>query len=200
MLTICRAFQGIGPALLVPNAMALIGRTFPIGMKRNIIVSLFGASGPTGFVIGAVFSSIFAQLAWWPWAFWTLSIVCCFAFALTLFAIPKDNIAAHADPSMTAWQRFDVPGALTGVSGLVLINFAWNQAPIVGWSTPYIPFLLAMGILLICGFVYIELKDSTMPLIPIRGLHKEAGFALACIAAGWASHGIWLYYFCKWFV
>ena len=62
MLSACRALQGIGLALLVPNAMALVGRTFPMGMKRNIVSSLFRAAGPTGFVLGAVLSSICAQL------------------------------------------------------------------------------------------------------------------------------------------
>jgi hypothetical protein len=63
MLSACRAFQGIGPALTVPNAMALIARTYPPGLKRNLVLSAFGACGPTGFVVGATFSSLFAQLA-----------------------------------------------------------------------------------------------------------------------------------------
>lgn len=63
VFTICRAFQGIGPAFLVPNAMALIGVTFPIGKKRNIIFALFGSMGPTGFVAGSIFSSLFAQVS-----------------------------------------------------------------------------------------------------------------------------------------
>lgn len=61
-LSAFRALQGIGPALLVPNAMALVGRTFPMGMKRNLVFSLFGACGPLGWVTGALFSSICAQL------------------------------------------------------------------------------------------------------------------------------------------
>lgn len=63
MFSICRAFQGIGPALLLPNAMAIIGRTYPIGLKRNIVFSILGACGPTGFFFGALFSALFAQLA-----------------------------------------------------------------------------------------------------------------------------------------
>ena len=35
-------------------------------------------------------------------------------------------------------QRFDYLGAATGVSGLVLINVAWNQGPTVGWPDPYV--------------------------------------------------------------
>jgi MFS family permease len=61
--SVMRGFQGIGPALLVPNAMALIGRTYPMGDKRAFVFSLFGACGPTGFLTGSFFSSILAQYA-----------------------------------------------------------------------------------------------------------------------------------------
>jgi MFS family permease len=59
-LSVARGFQGIGPALLVPNAMALIGRTYGMGDKRAMIFSIFGACGPSGFFFGALFSAIFA--------------------------------------------------------------------------------------------------------------------------------------------
>lgn len=63
MLSVTRGFQGIGPAILVPNAMALVGTTFPVGLKRNMIFSAFGACGPTGFVFGAIFSALLSQFA-----------------------------------------------------------------------------------------------------------------------------------------
>lgn len=61
MLSIMRGFQGLGPAVTVPNAMALIGTTFPPGMKKAVVFSLFGACGPTGFVFGAIFSALLSQ-------------------------------------------------------------------------------------------------------------------------------------------
>lgn len=63
MLSVTRGFQGIGPAILVPNAMALVGTTFPVGLKRNMVFSAFGACGPTGFVFGAIFSALLSQFA-----------------------------------------------------------------------------------------------------------------------------------------
>lgn len=63
MFSVARAFQGIGPALLLPNAMAIVGRTYPVGLKRNIVFSIFGACGPTGFFFGALFSALLGQLA-----------------------------------------------------------------------------------------------------------------------------------------
>ncbi|KAF2460251.1 major facilitator superfamily [Lineolata rhizophorae] len=187
-----RALQGIGPALLVPNAIALMGRTFPVGVKRNTAFACFGAAGPTGATAGAVFSAIFAQLVWWPWSFWVLAIVCVCVAVIAYFIIPDpDRVVASKTGNKPS---FDYLGTVTGVTGLVLINFALNQAPLTGWSEPYIPTLLVLGFVSLAGFVWVELRWVEHPLIPIHGLQVDAYYALACIAAGWGSHGIWAYY------
>jgi len=61
-LCVARGLQGIGPALLVPNGIALIGRSFPPGDKRALVIGVFGACGPCGFLTGAAFSAMFAEL------------------------------------------------------------------------------------------------------------------------------------------
>jgi MFS family permease len=132
-----------------------------------------------------------AQLGWWPWSFWSLSMVCLILLVLAKFIIPNET---PKGPRSSQNSRFDYLGCITGVSGLVLFNFALNQAPLVTWSRWYIPTTLALGLLSFTAFIYVELHHTTHPLIPLRGLKSEAGFALACIAAGWSSHGIWAYY------
>lgn len=189
----CRAFQGIGPALLIPNAVALIGRMMPLGQKRMIGFACFGACGPLGATAGAVFSALLADLLWWPWCFWILAIVCLVVMGLAFVILPDDKIAEMAADGV---QRpgFDYWGTVTGVSGLVLMNFALNQAPLVTWGNPYIGTLFAAGFLCMVAFVFVELHFTAYPLIPVRGLGRDAIFALTCIVAGWASHGIWAYY------
>jgi len=44
-----------------------IGRTYKSGRKQEMIFSVFGATAPIGYLTGALFSSLLAQLAWWPW-------------------------------------------------------------------------------------------------------------------------------------
>lgn len=66
LFSVARAFQGLGCSLLVPNALAIVGRLYGASPKKNMIFALFGAAAPTGWMVGAVFSAIFAQLAWWP--------------------------------------------------------------------------------------------------------------------------------------
>ena len=54
--------QGIGPALSTPNAMALIGHYYPKGFRKDLCMCLYGSVAPTGFMLGALFSGIVAQL------------------------------------------------------------------------------------------------------------------------------------------
>lgn len=194
LFSLFRAFQGIGPAVLVPNAIALLARNFALGTPRNTAFAWFGAAGPTGATAGAVFTALIAQLSWWPWCFWVLAGVCLIVAVLSLFVIPGAPSDLFKSPPSTNKLTFDYWGCFTGVSGLILVNFALNQAPLVGWTTWYIPSLLILGCALLWTFVMIELNYTKDPLIPIRGLGRDAYFALACIAAGWGSHGIWAYF------
>ncbi|SCV04283.1 LAME_0H17216g1_1 [Lachancea meyersii CBS 8951] len=186
----CRAFQGLGPALLLPNALGILGRTYEPGKRKNLVFSFFGATAPGGFVLGATFSSIFSQLLWWPWSYWVMAIACLALGVAGIFVIPHTPSPKHELPVM---DQLDVWGAITGISGLVLINFAWNQGPVVGWPTPYTYALLIVGFVILTVFVFIEFR-ATLPLVPFSTLSKDAAFVLACVAAGWSSFGIWLYY------
>jgi len=85
-------------------------------------------------------------------------------------------------------------GGFIGVLSLILINFAWNQAPIAGWHAPYVYVALLVGLLLVPVFFYIELHYSSFPLLPLAALDGDVAWVLACLACGWASFGIWFYY------
>lgn len=171
-----------------PNALALVGRTYGASPRKNMVFALFGAAAPTGWVVGAVFSSIFAQLAWWPWGYFALAITCVAMMFAARIIIPSDEVKpAH-------WTEFDFLGCGTGVGGLVLINFAWNQAAVVGWSTVYTYVLLIIGIALMIAFWLVETRVVRNPLVPLSGFKGDAALALSVVAAGWGSFGIWVFY------
>lgn len=189
----CRAMQGIGAALLVPNAQAMIGRGYPPGPSKNIIMSLFGAAAPLGFVAGGAMAAVFAQLVSWPWAFWTMAAVCVGLAGVSVLILPA-AAATTRNTEVSLWKQVDGAGICLGVSGLVLFNFSFNQAPIVSWGTPYTYFILVIGVLLLGGFVYVELHASH-PLVPIASMTPATNFVLGCTGAGWACFSIWVY--CK---
>jgi MFS family permease len=186
---IMRACQGIGPATLLPNAIALLARTYPTGKRKSFVFSMFGATAPSGFVIGALFGSIFAQLSWWPWGQWVLAIFCAFLAILVYFIIPQELSSAVHPTGKT-----DIPGAIVAVSGLVLFIYCWNEAPVAGWDKPYVYVLLIVSILFIGLFIFIEMKTKE-PIMPLS-IWSVKGFpgVLACIALGWSSFGIFVYY------
>lgn len=188
----CRAFQGIGPALLLPNSIAILGRTYRPGRKKNIVFSMFGATAPSGFTIGAAFSSLFAQLVWWPWAYWVTAMICLVLAAAGSYLIPHAPMTPR-DTHISLFYRLDVAGAITGVAGLVLINFSWNQAPVVGWQNPYVYVILIVGIIFLGVFTVIE-RRTAYPLVPLRALSIQVLYVLGCICCGWASFGIWIFY------
>jgi MFS family permease len=188
----CRAMQGIGPALLVPNGQAMLGRAYKPGPRKNLVFCLFSAAAPLGFVVGGTMAALFAMEASWPWAFWTMSAVCIALAAVSVPVLPRaEQTNRNSEESM--WVQLDAVGIFFGVSGLVLFNFAFNQAPIVQWTTPYAYFLLIIGVLFLCAFVYTELV-APHPLVPIHAMKATSNFVLGCTGAGWGCFAVWIFY------
>ncbi|KAG9680278.1 MFS general substrate transporter, partial [Aureobasidium melanogenum] len=160
---ICRALQGIGPAVLLPNALAILGRTYPPGGRKDMIFSIFGATAPGGFLLGAVFSSMLAQLAWWPWGYWILCIYCILLSGASFIVIPSDDPISWPIPK----EKFDIPGTTVGVLGLVFLNVAWNQAGVVGWREPMDRIQSVTSII---GAEEVRRSDTLRPRLSFGGL------------------------------
>jgi MFS family permease len=197
---ICRGFQGIGAALLAPNALALLGRAYPPGIKKNIVFSLFGAMAPWGFVVGSLFASIFAQYAWWPWAFFSYGMAAWCLAAFALLVIPKSlayeaQLGSGRQLAAAAKKKanFDYTGAVLGVVGLVLVNIAFNNGPLYGWGQAHVYLTLIFGLIALGIFFAVEIR-AIAPILPVRALTSTVTYTMALVGIGWGSFGIWIYY------
>ena len=194
LFTFARVLQGIGPAILLPNALALLGATYAPGLRKAMVFSLFGATAPAGAVVGAVFGGIF-NFAWWPWAFWSSAIALAGLAVAGSYVVPEPP-KKYAKP--LTWREtmveLDVLGGLTGVTALILINFAWNQSGVVTWEKAYVYVCLILGALFAAAFFIVEFRVATSPLIPFEALSTDVAFILSCVACGWGCFGIWVYY------
>lgn len=189
-----RVLQGIGPALCLPNALAIFGSAYPPGHRKAMVFACFGAVAPIGGVCGAVFASLLA-MAWWPWALWAMSIWLALLAAAAYFIIPKPPQRETSPASFHEWiEALDAPAAVVGVVALVLFNFAWTQAPISGWGTPTVLVPLILGAILFAVFAYMEVRFSTHPLLPFDAFKPDICFVLAALVCGWATFGIWTLY------
>ena len=202
---ICRALQGTAAAALVPSALAILGTIYKPGSRKNFAFSLYAFGAPTGFTLGALFSALLAQLAAWPWAFYINSIVCFVYGLMALLSVPDLGIS-----SPPTREAFDYKGSFTIISGelahlnsknnkvnhgigLILLNFSWNRAPEVGWSSSQCIAPLIISLVLIVIFFRIE-KKCAHPIIPVAEIDRNAAWILLIEGLGWSSFGILCYY------
>ena len=146
-------------------------------------------------MIGAVFGGIFYKN--WPWAFYSLALVLATAAIVSYFVIPNPASKTKVHRKLSLWQllaTLDILGGSIGITALILFNFAWNQAPATSWTNPAVITTLILGLCLVPVFFQFETRLSRSPLIPLDIINLDIGFVLACIACGWATFGIWVYY------
>lgn len=191
LLTFSRVFQGMGPALTLPNALGILGRSFAPGPRQNMAFAWFGGTAPFGAIAGFLFGGLFA-LAWWPWIYWSLAIALAGIAAFAEWTIPPPLQEKQTKPLRERLEALDIPGGFTGVTALVLFNFAWNQAVVVGWKQPYVYVCLILGVLFGAVFFGIEIYWAKSPLLPLTSFNSDIGFVFACTATGWACFGIWV--------
>ncbi|OQE13563.1 hypothetical protein PENFLA_c046G08439 [Penicillium flavigenum] len=151
---------GLGGALIMPNAVAMISSTNPPGRVRNLGLGLFGASAPVGGYLGALFLGAFLERTEWKWFF--IFIACLGVITFTpLWAL------SSREPPVDRHGKVNCVGSALGTSSLILFNFAWNQAPSVGWSTPYEIVLLIRSMILFGGFLLWERNYAAEPIMPL---------------------------------
>lgn len=150
---VCRGLQGVGSAAIVPCALALLGSTYREGTRKNLVFSLYAFGSPAGWVLDCVFSALFAQLAWWPWMFWTTTIICVGLAAATALVIPQSEDSSGIEERRER-PKFHPLNTLTGVSGLVLFCFAWVRAPATSWQNAECIATLCVGVVHCITFVF----------------------------------------------
>lgn len=186
-----RVFQGIGAALTLPNALAILGQSYSPGPRKNMAFAWFGGTAPYGAIAGFLFGGLFS-LAWWPWIYWSLAIALVGVTALAIWMIPATPRASTSRNFHSVVTDLDLLGMLTGVAALVLINFAWNQAVVVTWHQSYVYICLILGLAVALCFFYIETRVATKPLLPLAVFNADIAFVMSCTALGWACFGIWV--------
>ncbi|KAI0471702.1 major facilitator superfamily transporter [Xylariaceae sp. FL0804] len=194
-----RAVMGLGPAVLLPNALAILGAVYPPGGHRKAMVfAFFGAVAPMGGITGAIASSAIA-VAWWPWALWALAIWLAALAVAARFVIPdlpppRDYALRPGWSARSLAAELDLVGAAVGVAALVLFNFAWNQAPVAGWAAAQVLAPLVLGLALFALFLWYESRCAARPLLPFDAVNADVAFVLGVVVLGWATFGIWTTY------
>ncbi|CAK3743617.1 drug resistance [Lecanosticta acicola] len=165
---IFRGLQGLGAAANVPTAIGILGVTFQPGKAKNYAFATYSAGAPLGSVFGNILGGVVGQYATWKWAFWILAILAALVTLAGWYLIPLPT-APPAESKVK--NAVDWVGGVLVTVGLVILLFALTEGNVVGWSTPWIPVLIVVSILLVAAFVlwqlYLENKTTRRPLMKV---------------------------------
>jgi EmrB/QacA subfamily drug resistance transporter len=153
-----RAAQGLGAAMLSPAALSIITTTYR-GAQRTTALSAWGAIGAGGAAAGVLLGGMLTSWLSWEWVFFINVPIGLLTAALALRIVPATKVAAGS------LRGLDLPGALTVVSGLVILVYAIEGAASHGWASTRTLLLLALAGVLLTAFAAIE-RRSERPLVP----------------------------------
>jgi EmrB/QacA subfamily drug resistance transporter len=156
VLIAARAAQGIGTAMVLPQALALLSAAFP-PETRGKAMGLF--AGITGLAIlgGPVIGGMVVQGLAWQWIFW-LNV----PIGIALVPLVCRHMAEAHGPR----TPFDAAGL--ALSGAGLLGLVWGliRGNSAGWGSPQVYGPLAAGTALIAAFVAWE-RRARSPMLPM---------------------------------
>ena len=173
-----RALQGLGGALLAPAALALLMTTFPEGRERNLALGVYGAAAGSGGAAGVLLGGVLTSYLSWSWIFFINVPVGLFLIAVTPRLLRESR-------AQLEHRTFDLAGAVSITSGLMLLVYAMTRATQIGWGSVNTIAFLAAAAALITSFFVIESR-SKAPLLPLRILRLRtlAGSNLTSLMIG----------------
>src|SRR4051795_7055369 len=122
-----RAMQGLGGALLAPAALSLLMTTFTEGRERNLALGIYGAASGSGAAVGVLLGGILSSYLSWSWIFFVNVPVGIAAAALAPVLLGESR------PNL-GHRHFDLAGAATVTTGLMLFVYALTRASTDGWT------------------------------------------------------------------
>ncbi len=157
-LTVSRSAQGLSAALMTASALSLITTTYS-GAQRRKGLALWGVVGSMGVAAGVLLGGVLTTWVGWQAIFWINVPIGVVALAVALNVLPRSQ------PAHAGLAQFDLPGAVTCVSGLMVLMFALGGTASSGWLSLRTVLSLGVSALLLSGFLMIE-KRAIRPLVP----------------------------------
>ncbi|RZS86877.1 EmrB/QacA subfamily drug resistance transporter [Motilibacter rhizosphaerae] len=156
-LVALRAVLGLAAALIMPATLSTITSTFPEERRAQGVAAWTGVAGASA-VLGLLTSGLLLEWFSWRSVFGLNVVLALLALVGTLRIVPES-----ADP---AAPPADLVGTLLSVAGLGVLVWALIEAPTNGWGSGSTLTGLAVGILVLAGFLVWELRMARPMLDP----------------------------------
>ena len=179
-LIVSRGLQGLGAALVSPAALSILTTTFAEGAERTKAMGVWAAIAVGGGAVGLLLGGILVDLFSWPWIFFVNIPVGIVAFFLSLRHVPESRDEREH-------KSFDVAGAVTVTSGLIVLVYTIVKAQEKGWGSAHTLGFGALALALLGAFLVIEHRSSE-PLVRLSVFRvrtiRAANVVMFLVASG----------------
>ncbi len=172
-LSIARAVQGLGGAIMFAVSLALLAHAFPEPAERTKALAAYGATIGASFAVGPLVGGALTSGLDWEWIF-LINI----PIGIACLAITRKYVQESRDPRA---RRIDWAGQATLAGGLFLLVLALLHGNDAGWTSTEIVAELGGAAVLLVGFVLVEMRVRE-PMFPL-GLFRRPDFTGAQLAA-----------------
>jgi EmrB/QacA subfamily drug resistance transporter len=183
LLIATRFIKGVSAAFTAPAGLSIITTSFGEGAARNKALSIYTATGATGFSLGLVFGGALTQLGW-RWTFFLPVPVALVTLIAATRLVPRDARQLHTR------RAFDLAGAISLTVGMLLLVFTVVEAPGHGWGSVRTLGSFAAVAVILSAFVARE-RRTAAPLVRLGILRSQslvrANLGAMTLFGGWVG-------------
>ncbi|MFK4089501.1 MFS transporter [Kribbella sp. NPDC020789] len=173
LLILGRVVQGLGAGAISTGSLSLLVSTFTDPPGRAKAIGIWTAVSGISIALGPLLGGILIASFNWQ-AIFLLNVP--IGIIALLLGVPR--LIESRNP---AARHVDLPGQVLAAGGLFCLVLGLIEAGREGWDSPLILALLAGAVVLLGGFLAVELR-SKEPLLPLE-LFRNRTFATACLIA-----------------
>lgn len=168
-LIVARAFQGLGGAMVTPQTMAVMIRTFD-PRERGGAMGVWGATAGVATITGPLLGGLLVDASGWPWIFYVNVPFGILGLALGWVFVPRLERTA---------RTFDWVGVVLSAAGMFCLIFGIQEGKQLDWDWRPIS-LIAAGLVLLAVFVMWQSRTRHDALVPLS-LFADRNFSLAAV-------------------
>lgn len=182
-----RAVAGVGGAGILSGVIIIIVHAVPLA-KRPLYQGLFGAVFGLASVVGPLLGGAFTSGVSWRWCFYINLPIGGVAFVLVALLLKVPDTKDVRLPLRAKLAQLDALGTTFLIPGVVclLLALQWGGLE-YAWNSPRIIALLVLGIVLMIGFILVQIympKTATIAPRIFKQRSILAGFwATICIGS-----------------
>jgi len=170
---LCRGFQGVGAAILLPNSLAILGASYS-GEARGRAIGIWAATGAAVAAVGPVLGGWLIDTVGWRAIFLLNIPLAAIAIGLAVCFV-RDPPAENPDRSL------DIQGAVLATAGLVGLTWGLTvgSGP-EGW-TPAALIAVSVGAILMLAFVWAERQAGDHAMMPLALFSSSTSVGLSLL-------------------